>query len=391
MKMRVEKMKKSIVFCVAVAMMFLLAGTVFAAEAIKIGHTVSLTGGASMWGQSEANALDMLVEKLNAEGGILGSPIVIVRYDNRNDAIESVNVARRLAGDKVIAVIGPAQSGNSIATAPVLERAEIPMIVTTATNPYVTVDQKTEKVRPYAFRPCFIDPFQGTVAARFAVDRLSAKKAAILYDVGSDYGQWLSKYFEDAFVARGGEVVAKEAFRSEELDYRAQLGKIKELAPDVFFIPTSQKEAALAARQARDLGITAVLLGTDNWGSPDLIDLGGDSVDGAYFVNLADLDDPDIQSFVAEYREAFGAEPVLPNPIMAQDALIMIVEAAKAADSVEGPKLAEALANLKDVKVTSGVLTVDPTDHNPLNKPAVIQKVDVAKKAFVFVEKYQGE
>jgi branched-chain amino acid transport system substrate-binding protein len=265
------------------------------------------------------------------------------------------------------------------------------MIVTTATNPYVTIDQKTEKLRTYAFRPCFIDPFQGTVAARFAVDRLGAKKAAMLYDVGSDYGQWLSRYFEEAFTARGGEVVAKEAFRSEELDYRAQLGKIKELNPDVLFIPTNQKEAAMAAKQARDLGITAVFLGTDNWGSPDLIDLGGEAVNGAYFANLADLDDPDIQEFVAEYRKEFGADPVLPNPIMAQDALIMIAEAAKVAGSVEGPKLAEALANLKNIKVTSGVLTMDPANHNPLNKPAVVQKVDVAKKAFVFVEKYQGE
>jgi branched-chain amino acid transport system substrate-binding protein len=379
-------------FAFACLFAFLFSGgPAMAADAVRIGHTVSLTGGASMWGQSEANAVDMLVKKFNAAGGILGRPIEIVRYDNRADAVESVNVASRLAGDKVIAVIGPAQSGNSIATAPVLERAQIPMIVTTATNPYVTIDQRTEKVRPYAFRPCFIDPFQGTVAARFAVDRLNAKKAAVLYDVGSDYGQWLSKYFDDAFTARGGQVVAKEAFRSEELDYRAQLGKIKELAPDVLFIPTSQKEAALAAKQARDLGIAAVLLGTDNWGSPDLIDLGGEAVNGSYFVNLADLDDPDIREFVAEYRTEFGSDPVLPNPIMAQDALIMIVEAAKAAGSVEGPKLAEALANLKGIKVTSGTLTVDPADHNPLNKPAVIQKVDVAKKAFVFVEKYQGE
>jgi len=185
--------------------------------------------------------------------------------------------------------------------------------------------------------------------------------------------------------------VAKEAFRSEELDYRAQLGKIKELNPDVLFIPTSQKEAAMAAKQARDLGITAVFLGTDNWGSPDLIDLGGEAVDGAYFVNLADLDDPDIRDFVAEYRREFGADQVLPNPIMAQDALIMVAEAAKAANSLEGPRLAEALANLKDIKVTSGTLTIDPSDHNPLNKPAVIQKVDVANKAFAFVEKYQGE
>ena len=382
-------MKKTVMsFCFLLFILAVFTGAAAAADTIKIGHTVSLTGGASMWGQSEANALDMLVKKINADGGLLGKPIEIVRYDNRNDAIESVNVARRLAGDGVAVVIGPAQSGNAIATAPILGRAKIPMIVTSATNPYVTVDQKTEKVRPFAFRPCFIDPFQGTVAARFAVDKLGAKKAALLYDVGSDYGQWLSKYFEEAFAAKGGEVVAKEAFRSEELDYRAQLGKIKELNPDVLFIPTSQKEAAMAAKQARDLGLKAILLGTDNWGSPDLIDLGGEAVDGAYFVNITDLDDPDIRSFVNEYRETYGSDPVLPNPVLAQDALIMFVEAAKAAGTVEGEKLAEALANLKDIKVTSGMLTMNPVDHNPLNKPAVIQKVDVAKKAFIFVEKY---
>ncbi|MDR1943550.1 MAG: ABC transporter substrate-binding protein [Synergistaceae bacterium] len=384
-------LKKSVVLCIAAAVLLALSGAVFAAAPVKIGHTVSLTGGASMWGQSEANAIDMLVKVINANGGVLGRQIEIVRYDNRGDAIESVNVARRLAGEKVVAVIGPAQSGNAIATAPVLERGRIPMIVTTATNPYVTIDQKTEKTRPYAFRPCFIDPFQGTVAARFAADRMNARRAAVLYDVGSDYGQWLTKYFEDAFTARGGKVLTKEAFRSEELDYRAQLGKIKELNVDVIFIPTSQKEAAMAAKQARDLGINAAFLGTDNWGSPDLIDLGGEAVDGAFFVNLADLDDPDIRDFVTGYRAAFGADPVLPNPVMAQDALIMIVEAAKAARSFEGAKLAQALANLKDIKVTSGVLTMDPTNHNPLDKPAVIQKVDVAKKAFVFVEKYQGQ
>ena len=114
-------------------------------------------------------------------------------------------------------------------------------------------------------------------------------------------------------------------------------------------------------------------------------------MNGAYFVNLTDLDDPDIKDFVAEYRAAYKMDPVLPNPVMAQDALIMIAEAAKAAGSADGEKLAEAIANLKDIKVTSGTLSMDPSNHNPLNKPAVIQQVDSAKKAFVFVEKYQGQ
>jgi branched-chain amino acid transport system substrate-binding protein len=373
---------------VAAVLVLSFGGAVMAADVVRIGHTVSLTGGASMWGQSEARAIDMLVKKINDAGGVLGKKIEVVRYDNRNDAVEAVNVAKRLVSDGVVAVIGPAQSGNSIASAPVLEKASVPMVVTTATNPYVTMDQRSGKVRPFAFRPCFIDPFQGTVAARFAVTDLKAKTGAILYDVGSDYGQWLAKYFEEAFVAKGGKIVAKEAFRSEELDYRAQLGKMKGLNPDVIFIPTSQKEAAMAAKQARDLGINAVLLGTDNWGSPDLIDLGGSAIDGGYFVNLADLADPDIKDFVAEYKAAFNEDPVLPNPVMAQDALLMIVDSIKRANSVEGAKIAKAMETIKDLKVTSGPLTISAADHNPFNKPAVIQKVDVKNKTFQFVKKY---
>jgi len=381
------KMRRALVVLSCIA---LLATAAQAAEdLIKVGHTVSLTGGASMWGQSEKNALELLIGKINESGGVLGKKIVLISYDNRNDPVESVNVARRLINDGVVAVIGPAQSGNAIATAPILERAKIPMIVTTATNPYVTIDKDTGKVRPFAFRPCFIDPFQGTVAAQFAYTDLGAKKAAILYDVGSDYGQWLAKYFEEAFTAKGGEVVAKEAFRSEELDYRAQLGKIKGLSPDVLFLPTTQKEAAMAARQARDLGITATFLGTDNWGSPDLIDLGGSAIDGGYFVNLTDLSDPDIQDFAAEYRAVYGKDPVLPNPVMAGDAIYMLVDAIKRAGSTDGTALAKALEETRDLPVVSGKITVNPEDHNPLNKPAVIQKVDTKARAFVFVKKYE--
>ncbi|MDR0651880.1 MAG: ABC transporter substrate-binding protein [Synergistaceae bacterium] len=383
-------MKKFLVFGVVI-LSIIMAACAFAADTVKIGHSVSLTGGASIWGQSEARAVDLLVKKINASGGVLGSQIEIVRYDNRADAQESVNVARRLIGDGVVAVIGPAQSGNALATGPVLERAKIPMVVTTATNTYVTIDQRTEKVKEYAFRPCFIDPFQGTVAARFAYDRLNARTAAALYDVGSDFSQWVTKYFEEAFAEKGGKVLTKEAFRSEELDYRAQLTKIKELNPDVVWLPVDQKVASIAARQARDLGITVPLLGTDNWGSPDIFDLGGDAIDGSYFVNLTDVSDPDIQDFLAEYRAEYGEEAVLPNPVMAQDALLMIVEAAKKSGAFGGPALVKGLEGIVDLKVTSGILTVDPTNHNPLNKPAVIQRVDVGKKEFAFVEKYQGQ
>jgi len=386
--------KRIIASAVALALAFSLAacsgstgGSSKESEPIKIGHAVALTGDSSMWGQSEKNALDMEIEKINAKGGVLGRKLQLIALDTRADATEAVNVAKRLINqDKVVGIIGPAQSGVSIAMSSVTEPAKVPFIATTATNPKVTLD-KNDKVLAYAFRTCFIDPFQGTVAAQFAATQLKAKKAAILYDVGSDYSSWLGKYFSEAFTKTGGQIVVNEAFRSGELDYRGILGKVKEQNPDVLFIPTMQKEAALAMKQARDLGIKATFLGGDGWGSPDLITLGGSAVEGAYFVNLASLDDPDIQGFIKEYKAKYNADPVLPNPVMAVDGLQAMVEAIKRAGSTDSVKIAAELGKLKDLQVLSGKLTIDPNTHNPLNKPAVIQQVKNGQ--FVFATKYE--
>lgn len=356
-----------------------------APQVIKIGHAVALTGDASIWGQSESNALKMWVEKVNASGGIDGKTVELVTYDTRADSVEAVNVAKRMIEqDKVVAIIGAAQSGVTIAMTAVTEPAKIPLIGTTATNPEVTV--KDGAVRPHTFRVCFIDPFQGTVAAQFASTKLGAKTAAVLYDVGSDYSSWLAQYFIEAFEKIGGTIVGKEAFRTGELDYRAMLGKFTKENPDVIFIPTAQKEAALAMKQARDLGFEGEFLGGDNWGSPDIVELGGDAVDGGYFVNLASMEDPDIQDFIKEYKAKYGSDPVLPNPVMAIDALIVLVEAIKTAGSTDGSEIAKAIEEIRDLQALSGKMTFDPATHNPLNKPAIIQQIKDG--LFIYVEKY---
>ncbi|MDU4962285.1 MAG: ABC transporter substrate-binding protein [Sporomusaceae bacterium] len=355
-------------------------------DVIKIGHAVALTGDSSMWGIAEKNALEMEIDKINAAGGVLGKKLQLVAYDTRADATEAVNVTKRLVSqDKVSAIIGAAQSGVAIAMSSVTEPGKVPLIGTTPTNPKVTLDDKTNQVRKYSFRTCFIDPFQGTVAAQFAARELKAKTAAVVYDVGSDYSSWLGKYFVEEFGKQGGVIAANEAFRSGELDFRAILGKIKQLNPDVLFIPTMQKEAALVMKQARDLGINAKFLGGDGWGSPDLISLGGSAVEGAYFVNLASLDDPDIQKWIADYKAKYNQEPVLPNPVMAVDALLAVTEAIKQANSTEPAKIAEQLEKIKDLPVLTGKLTIDPQTHNPLNKPAVMQEIKDGR--FVFKSK----
>jgi len=352
-------------------------------QTIKIGHEVALTGPNATWGQSEANAVKMAVEKVNAQGGVLGKKFEIVAYDNRADKLEAVNVAKRLVEqDGVVAIIGPAQSGVANAIREVNNSAKVPVIATTATNPKVTVNDDGTVV-PYTFRVCFIDPFQGTVAAQFAAKDLKAKTAAVLYDVGDEYSQFLGQYFTDAFQKSGGTITTSEAFRSGELDFRAQLGKIKETNPDVLFIPTQQKEAALAAKQARDLGIKATLLGGDGWGSPDIFDLAGPAIEGSYFVNIAALEDPTIQDFIKEYRAQYNQDPVLPNPVLAYDAVLWLADAIKRAGTTDGEKLKDALEQTKDLQVLTGKLSVDPKTHNPLNKPAVIQQLKDGKFTFV--------
>lgn len=357
-----------------------------AADVIKIGHAVALTGDSSMWGQAEKNALEMEIEKINKAGGVLGKKLQLIAYDTRADATEAVNVTKRLVSqDKVSAIIGPGQSGVAIAMTSVTEPGKVPFLATTATNPKVTVDDKTNKVRTYAFRTCFIDPFQGTVAAQFATKELKAKTAAVIYDVGSDYSAFLGKYFVEEFNKQGAKIVANEAFRSNELDFRAILGKVKQANPDVIFVPTMQKEAALVMKQARDLGITAKFVGGDGWGSPDIVTLGGSAVEGSYFVNLASMDDPDIQTFIKDYKAKFNQEPVLPNPVMAIDGLLAVVDAIKKANSTDPEKITEQLNKTKDLQVLTGKLTIDPVTHNPLNKPAVIQEIKGGK--FIFKSK----
>lgn len=361
-------------------------------DTIKIGANVSLTGPSSMWGISELNALKMAADKINEEGGVLGKKIEIVEYDNRANPPEAVIVNQRLIDrDNVAAIIGVAQSGTFIAARTVAEEGKTPQIGTTPTNPFATVREDGTPFK-YAFRVCFIDPFQGKIAANFAYNELGAKNASIVYDVGSDYSSWLADYFIDNFTALGGNIINKEAFRSGELDFRAILGKIK-ASPvniDILYIPTMQKEAGLIAKQARELGINAPFMGGDGVGSPDLMTIGGDATEGFYFTNLADLADPMLSEWLEEYRARYGTDPVLPNPVMAVDALLLVVDAIKRAGTTDGEALAKAIEDTRNIKVlTTDNFSIDPSTHNPFDKPAVINVVKDGK--FEYVMSYSGE
>jgi branched-chain amino acid transport system substrate-binding protein len=359
-------------------------------KVIKIGHATGLTGDTAVNGQSQGTGLKIAVEELNKKGGILGKQIQVVDVDTRNDPAETVNAIRRLVEqEKVVAVLGVPASGSAMAATPVVTAAKIPLIATAASNPYVTADKQGGSYK-YVFRVCFIDTYQGLVDAQFAYDRLKARRAAVLYDVGSDYSQWLSKYFEEAFIKQGGSIVAREAYRTGELDFRAPLGKIKTVNPDLLFLPvTNQKDAALAVKQARDVGIKAQLLGGDSWASPDVAMLAGPAIEGAFFSNMTSVDDPQVQGWVSQHQKDFSG-PITRNALLAYDAVMWLADAIKRANSTDGDKIVAALEQTKDLPVlTTDKFTIDPKTHDPLNRPAYFSTIRDAK--FVFVERYAAK
>lgn len=355
-------------------------------EVVKVGWIGSLTGDQAVWGTCELNTVKMLFEEINANGGLLGKQIEVVGYDTRGDATEAVNAVKRLTSqDKVVAIIGPNASGQAISISSVLEEMKVPDIATVATNPKVTVvDGKT---KPFNFRVCFIDPYQGAVAAGYAYDVLGFRKAAILYDVADDYSQGLTEFFEKYFVEKGGEIVAKEAFKFGDVDFRPQLSKIKEAGPEVIFMPYFFKEVALSANQARELGIDAVLMGGDGWPSEVLLEMAKDAVEGSYFVNHLDFDDPDVQEFKAAYKAKYNL-PVELNGYLAYDAVQLLVDAIKRANSFDPVAIRDALETAQ-IKGITGQINISKETHNPEGKDAAIIKIVDGK--YVFQQKYSAK
>lgn len=355
-------------------------------EAIKVGWMGSLTGDQAVWGQCELNTVKMLFEEINAKGGVLGKNLEVIGYDTKGDPQEAVNVAKRLATqDKVVAILGPNASGNAIPIAPVLEQAKVPDIATVATNPKVTV--LDGKVKPYNYRVCFIDPYQGAVAAGYAADVLNAKNAAVLYDVGDDYSQGLTEFFEEFFVKKGGTIVAKEGFKTGDVDFRPQLSKIKAANPEVIFMPYFFKEVALSSNQARELGINATLMGGDGWPSEQLISMAKEAVEGSFFVNHLDYDDPEVQDFKTRYKAKYSKDVEL-NGYLVHDAVLMFEDALKRAGEPDSEKIAQALETT-DIKGITGRIKIGKDTHNPEGKDAAIIKIVDGK--YIFQQKFAAE
>jgi branched-chain amino acid transport system substrate-binding protein len=355
-------------------------------DTIKIGSFGSLSGDQAVWGQADIQGQKLTVEQINQAGGILGKKLELITYDDKGDQLEAVNAVKRLINeDKVVAVVGCNSSGRNIAVAPVVEASKIPVISTFATNPRVTVPEPG-KLMQYTFRACFIDPYAGDVLAQFAFNTLKAKKAALLYEISSDYSVGMRDFFKQSWQKMGGTITADEAFKTGDVDFRPQLTKIKESKPDVIIMPILYKEVALSAKQARDLGIKATMLGGDGWPSSALLEMAGDAVEGSYFVNHGDVDAPNVQDWRKSYKDKYQKDIEI-NSILGHDAMMMLKSAIERAGKADPQAIRDALETTKNLQVFTGVINVDPATHNPLGKAASI--ITIKDKKFVFVKQFE--
>lgn len=349
-------------------------------DTIRVGVYADLTGQTSSFGQSTKNGIELAVEEINAAGGVNGKKIQLFTEDDQGRPEQAKTVVSKLVNqDKVHAVLGEVASTNSLAAAPVAQESKIPMITPSSTNPQVTA------TGDYIFRVCFIDPFQGSVMAKFSANTLNAKTAAILGDVQSDYSKGLTQFFTQEFTKLGGRIVSQQTYAQTDPDFKAQLTAIRNTNPDVIYVPGYYGQVGIIVRQARELGMNMPVLGGDGWDSPELWKLGGEALKNTYISNhySAENPAPEIQNFVKAYQSKYG---VVPDSLaaLAYDAAKVLADALKRAGTTESAKLRDAIAATKGFHGVTGNITLD-NDRNAV-KPAVVLALDPAAGKFSFKE-----
>ncbi|MFJ5759496.1 ABC transporter substrate-binding protein [Neobacillus sp. NPDC093182] len=350
-------------------------------ETVKIGANLELSGGVASYGQSIEEGLKLAIEEINKEG-IDGKKLELVTFDNKSDAAEATNGAIKLISqDKVSAIVGAATSTNTLAQVEIAQKNKTPLITPTGTNS--TITSKDGVLNDFVFRTCFIDPFQGTVAANFASKDRKVKNAAIIIDSSSDYSKGLAASFQESFEGNGGKVVAEEAYVAKDTDFNAILTNIKAKNPEFIFLPGFYEEVGLIIKQARALGITVPIMGGDGWDSPTLVDIAGaDPLNNTFITNhySSGDSDPKVQDFVKAFEGKYDGKSPDAFAALGYDTAYYLADAIKRAGSGDPEKIKKALEETDGLALVSGNLKLDK-NHDPI-KAAVILEYKGGKQEF---------
>ena len=349
-----------------------------AAEPIRVGHFASLTGKEASFGQAARKGVELAIDEVNARGGVLGRPLELHGDDIQSKAGESATVVKKLISrDRVVAVLGGNASANSLEAAPICQQARVPMIAISSTNPRVTTSGS------YIFRVCFIDPFQGTVLAKFARTTLHARRVALLTSVSAPYSVGLSDVFRREFTAAGGKIVTEQKYSEGDKDFHAQLTAIRAAAPDAIAATGYYSEAALICQQARELGLNLPIFGGDGWEAPQLLELGGPAVEGTYYSTHYSTESPapEVREFIQKFHARFDGETPDAVAALGYDAVMLLADALRRAGTTAGPALRDAIAVTKNFPGVTGRTTIDAQRNAA--KPAVILTVKDGRLKFV--------
>jgi branched-chain amino acid transport system substrate-binding protein len=323
-------------------------------NAVRVGVNAELTGSKPTVGDSCKKAMELLAAQVNQAGGVqVGAkkyPLKLFVEDNEDKAESAAAAAQKLISqNNVLAIIGPNASGNAIPAARICEDAGVIMITPWSTNP------KTTEGKKFVFRACFIDDFQGQVMAKFARDNLKVRTAAVLYDVASEYNKGIAEFFKKFFEDAGGKVVAFQSYTKDDKDFSSQLTLIKAANPDVLFLPNYYNEVPLQAQQARRLGLTCPFIGSDSWGSEELLRLGAKDLEGSFFSThyAPDIATPKAQKFIRDYETKYAKKPD-DVAALTYDAGQLLCAAITKAQSLDRKKVRDALAAIQKFAGVTG-------------------------------------
>lgn len=348
------------------------------ADTIKIGEVGSMTGGQATFGISTHQGIVLAIKEQNAKGGIKGKKIELVSVDDQGKPEEAATAMTKLiTQDKVAAVLGEVASSLSLAMAPIAQQYKIPMVSPSSTNPKVT------EIGDYIFRVCFIDPFQGTVMAKFASETLKVKKVAVLRDVKSDYSLGLADFFKAAFKKAGGTIIEPDqTYSSGDVDFSAQMTSIKAKKPEAIYVPGYYTEVGLIAKAARQLGVKVPLMGGDGWDSEKLTEIGGKWLNNSFFSNHYSQEDkaPQVQEFIKTFKADNGGKVPDGLAAMGYDAAKVLFAAMEKTKTLASKEIRDELAKTKDFQAVTGKISID--DKRNATKSAVV--LEVKDRGFIY-------
>ena len=347
-----------------------------------MGLIAELTGDMPAVGESCKKAAQLAVKEINDAGGCRRATSAtrwrLFIEDNAGKADQSASAAQKLiTQQKVVAIIGPNATRYAIPASEIAESSQCLLITPWSTNPKTTLNAKTNAPKKYVFRACFTDPFQGRVLARFAMERLKAKKAAVLYDVASDYNKGIAEVFKEAFEQNGGKVVAFETYTTNDRDFSAQLTKMKKAEPEVIFLPNYYSEVPLQIEQAKRLAIKVPFLGSDSWGSQELIKLCGKDCEGYYFSThyAPDTAAPAALKFIQAFKASYGS---MPDDVAAltYDSFGLLRQAINEADRIDRTAVRDALAKIQKYEGVTGDMQFKEGSSDPIKSAVILQIKD---------------